>query len=167
MLSKFEFHPNAEMKSTSTLAFDIGNTYTNKRSIKYPLEFEYNRSVENRSKMERVGSWPGFNYVRSILVHVAFDIFDETSTGFNANREAIYNSFVPANPTAVETIQALGALYLRFDGDSEDIRADVTLNGDISMPISGPNYSDCTMTLEVPAGYFTGVTTPANIYYPK
>lgn len=167
MLSKMEFHPNAERKLTDVLAFDIGETYTNKRAVKYPLQFEYNSNNTNRPKMERLGSWAGFTYIRGLLIHVAFDVFDETSDGFNANRQAIMDSFSPADPTVVQTIQTLGDLVLTFDGYTEDITAPCTLDGDVDVPISNPNYSEGQLTWSVPQGYFTGVTTPANIYYPK
>jgi len=154
------------MKSTAVLAFDVGGVSTTMRPIT-KLEFEYNRAGERRPKMEHVGSWVGYNIIREILIHVDFDILGTDTSDYNAKKRLVQNSFSPLNPASILSVDYLGTLKLRFDGDTEDIQAPVTLDGDISMPYVGPAYTSGQMTLIAPDGYFTGVTTPANIYYPR
>lgn len=166
MLSKFEFTPNSDAKSTAVVAWDIGDNSVNQMPITN-LQFEYTRSSIRRPKMEHVGSWPGFNKIDEILVHVDFDIIGSTTADFNARKRTLQNSFSPANNLAALIVEKIGDLKLNFDGDTEDMTGPVTLDGDISIPYTGPMLASCQMTLVIYQGYMNGVVTPANVYYPR
>jgi hypothetical protein len=117
--------------------------------------------------MELHGSWAGFNKVNAILIHMSFDVIGVSTSDFNSRKRTLNNKFLPSSVTALLQVETLGTLKLRFDGDTEDMQAPVTIDGDISIPYVGPAYSNAQMTWIVPQGYFTGVTTPSNIYFPK
>ncbi len=166
MLSKMEFTPNANAQSTAVLAFDIGTVVTNMLPVT-DISFEYNRDSVRRPKMEMVGTWNGFQKINEILIHMLFDIIGNDSSDFNTKKFLINSALSPANPSIAATLEPLGTLKLRFDGATEDVQAPVTIDGDVSIPWVGPQYSNAQITWVIGQGYMTGVTTPANIYYPK
>jgi hypothetical protein len=168
MLSKFQFAPNVAAMYTTTVVFDIGEAPaggTGKLNITN-LNFEYGRSNERRPKMELVGSWPGFNKINELLVHVDFDISGNDTTDFNLQKRRLTHAFSPADPFATLVLQELGTLTMRFDGDTEDMSAVVTLDGDVTIPYVGPAYSNAQLTFVIAQGYCIGVTS-GNFYYPK
>lgn len=162
MFSKFEFHNNA----SQVLQFDIGETPPNVgRPIK-ELQFEYNNVNTRRPKMEKVGSWPGFLYIRECLVHTTFDILYDTTDEFNTSKLEITSKVYP-DPDVLQTVETLGTLVIRMDGQTEDFEAPVVIDGDISILDRFPTYGvDSQITWVAPQGYFVGSTT-GNKFYPK
>lgn len=162
MFSQFTFTGN----NGDVLEFDIGETPPGVgRPIK-ELTFEYNQVNTRRPKMEKVGSWPGFLYVRECLVHTTFDILAADTSAFNMNKLAITHAILP-DPTVPQTAETLGFLTITPDGLGEDVTAQATIDGDIAIPDAFPDYGvGCQITWVVPDGVFYGVTS-GDYYYLK
>lgn len=165
MLTKVEIRPVSgspvELNTT-----DISNNHL------YPLsQFEIVTNIDQHEakKMAAAGHWPTFHYPDAMTIHAEGKILGvgandaARATSYITQRLALLDAVLP--PVTALTSRIHGVLRVRFDGMSEEAETDVVVVQQ-SIPLAAlyPAYSEFMITWKAFVPYFTGVSTPSNIY---
>jgi hypothetical protein len=124
------------------------------------VNFEYDVRVTHRNKAQAHGSWPGHTFFGATLIHMTGELFGDDSSDFNANKFTLINTIMP-DPLTFSADYPLGRVEIELDGMTEAAKADVSIDGDITLPIVGlsPGRAELQITWIAFSGYFIGVTS--------
>lgn len=156
MLTKFEVRPNSGSPvELNTLVYPL-----------HVVEITPNIDPKTYQKLAAPGEWPSFTYEGAMTIHVEGDCIGSGATpgsDYTANRIALIDAIAP--PVGVLTSRKHGVIRIRMEGMTEDADVDVVVTQrSIPMRALYPSISEFLITWKAYLPYFTGVTTPTNIY---
>lgn len=140
----------------------------------YPLTaFEIITNIDNPGesrKMGAPGQWQMFHYPDAMIIHGEGTIYGvgasdaARATDYITKRLAFLDAVLPP-PTTIQTVRYHAVLRVRFDGMSEEAETKVVCTQQ-SVPMAAlyPANSRFMITWKSFEPYFTGVSTPSNIY---
>lgn len=150
MLTKFDFVNNdGDRQQFNTVTIPLNR-----------CEFELEVRSSRRTKAQANGTWPGFTKIGACLVHMEGQIFGTDSADFNARKLALLDLILP-DPILFNDEYPLGRLEVQLDGMTEYAKADVSIDGDITIPMEGlsPARAPLQITWVNFQGYFTGAAS--------
>jgi len=156
MITKFEIRPNT-------------GSPVELNDLVYPLsvcEINTNMDVKAFKKVSLPGEWPSFAYPGALTAHVEGRIIGTGATPSEdhvTKRLALIDACMP--PLQTLTTRKHGVLRVRLNGMTEDADTDIIVT-EISIPMRAlfPAISDFMISWKGFLPFFTGVTTPTNIY---
>lgn len=167
MLTKIEIRP----VTGSPLEL---NTQDGSGNHLYPLKIlEVVTNIDDpgsSKKMAAPGSWQLYHYPDAMTVHAEGVIYgvgasdSARAIDYITKRLAFLDAVLPP-PNTIQTLRYHAILRVRYDGMSEEAETKVVCTQQ-SVPMASlfPANSNFMVTWKSFEPYFTGVTTPSNIY---
>jgi len=149
------------------------NTVDGSGNHLFPLStFEIITNIDTGSdakKMAAAGQWPRYHYADAMTIHAEGNVLGigasdaARATDYVTKRLALLDAILP--PVGLQTTRKHGVLRVRMDGMTEDADTDiVVVLQSIPQRAMFPAASPFLITWKAFVPYFTGVTTPTNIY---
>jgi hypothetical protein len=98
---------------------------------------------EQRTKMQSEGIWPHYRYPGRRLISIIGDLLGNDSSDFNSKRISDLNILMPT-AGVIQRQRKYGMVRIKFTGQGEYFRADVSLDDYPSYPLEGLSPSRCT-----------------------
>jgi hypothetical protein len=102
---------------------------------------------EKRTKMASEGIWPHFRYPGQMLIHIEGDLLGNDSSDFMTKRISDLNILMPT-PGVIQRQRKYGMVRIKFTGQSQYFRTDVSLEDDPAYPLEGLSPSRCTYDID-------------------